>query len=117
MIDVQEPGNSEQVNNGDKLKTREQGNSDGLEPREPGHSDNLELQAPATASRKTAVTTWKPMNKTTVSRNSKNHRQQQAGSRCRFMHGRMHRCQEQTRINLMAPASLYYFDTIVSKHK
>jgi hypothetical protein len=30
LIDVQEPGNSEQVNNGDKLKTREQGNSDGL---------------------------------------------------------------------------------------
>ena len=117
MNDVQEPGNSEQEDISDKLETREQGDSDGLEPREPGHSDNLKLQEPATASKKTAMTTWNPMNMTTVSRNSKNHRQQQAGSRCRCMHRRMHRCQEQIRINLMAPASLYYFVTIASKCK
>ena len=35
---------------------------------------------------------------------------------CAFMHRRMFRCQEQTRINLMAPASSY-FVTIVSKCK
>jgi hypothetical protein len=32
---------------------------------------------------------------------------------CAFMHRRMHRCQEQTSINLMAPASSF-FVTIVS---
>ena len=95
----------------------EQGNSNGLKPREPDHSDNLELQEPATASRKTAVTTWNAMNKTTVSSNSKTLRWQQAGSQCRCTYRRMHCCQQQTGINLMVPASLYYFVTIVSKCK